>query len=169
MLSDWYRHQFKKIGWLTTGNTVLSPKHASFEPSIVSQAPMEAGGSEEWGEMLDRLSACITRQEEAALSQAIVNTGSPSHQTDLHTHVAALLVKHGITTWAHLQASFPGAASHPCNEIQACCFAMSWAVRNQAISSDYNARVKAWKRQWPQAGQSTLRAAVRWGATAPLS
>ena len=69
---------------------------------------MEPDGNEEWGEKLDRLSVCLNRQEEAALRQATVDTGSPSHQTGLHNQVAALLVKHGITTWAHLQASFPG-------------------------------------------------------------
>ena len=76
---------------------------------------MEAGGKEKWEEMLDRLSDCITRQEEGALRLATGNPGSPSHQTDLHNHVAALLVKHGITTLEHLQASFPGVISYPCN------------------------------------------------------
>ena len=70
---------------------------------------MEAGGNEIWGKKLDRLSVCITRQEEAALRQATGDTDSSSHQTDLHNHVAALLVKHGLTTWALLHASFPGA------------------------------------------------------------
>ena len=70
---------------------------------------MEPDGSGEWGVMLDRLSVCITGQDEAALRQATADTSSPSHQTDLHNFIAALLVKHGITTWAHLQASFPGA------------------------------------------------------------
>ena len=69
---------------------------------------MQAGDSEDWGEMLDRLSVYISQQEEAALRQATADMSSLSHQTDLHTHVAALLVKQGITTWAHLQASFPG-------------------------------------------------------------
>ena len=76
---------------------------------------MGAGGSDDWGVMLNRLAVCITPQEEAALRQAVVDPGSPSHQTRLHNHVAALLVKHGITTWAHLQASFPGVISYPCN------------------------------------------------------
>ena len=69
---------------------------------------MEAGGSGDWEEMLGRLSVCITRQEEAAMRQAAADTGSPGHHTDLHNHVAALLVEHGITTWANLHASFPG-------------------------------------------------------------
>ena len=69
---------------------------------------MEPDGNVEWGEMLDRLSVCMTRQEEAASRQATDDTPSPSPQMDLHNHVAALLVKHGITTWDHLHASFPG-------------------------------------------------------------
>lgn len=72
---------------------------------------MEAGGEEGWGKSLDRLSVCITQQEEAALRQATGNSGSPGHCTDLLNHVAALLVKHGITMWAHLHASFPGVTS----------------------------------------------------------
>ena len=75
---------------------------------------MEAGGSGDWEEMLDRLSVCITWQEEAALRQATADSDSLSHCRDLHNRVAALLVKHGITTWAHLQASFPGAISYSC-------------------------------------------------------
>ena len=75
---------------------------------------MEDGSAEEWEEMLDRLSGCITQQEEAALRQATGDTGSPSHVKDLHNHVAALLVDHGITKWTHLYASFPGVLSYPC-------------------------------------------------------
>ena len=86
---------------------------------------MQAGDNEDWEEMLDGLSVCISQQEEAALRQAIVDTGSPSHQTDLHNHVAALLVKHGITTWAHLHASFPGVKLYPCH-LKALLAALSW-------------------------------------------
>ncbi len=67
--------------------------------------------SADWGGMLDRLSHCITPQEEAAIRQAAVDRGSPSHLRNLHNLVAGLLVGHGITTWDHLHASFPGEAS----------------------------------------------------------
>ena len=69
---------------------------------------MEDRSAADWEEMLDRLSVCITQQEEEALRQETAHKGSPSHCTDLHNYVAALLVKHSLTTWAHLQASFPG-------------------------------------------------------------
>ena len=70
---------------------------------------MEARETVDWGVMLDRLAACITPHEEAAVRQAAVDRGSPSHLTELHTCVAGLLVKHSLTTWQQLRTSFPGA------------------------------------------------------------
>jgi len=68
------------------------------------------GGSqgEDWGAMLDRLSNCITPNEEVATRQASVDRGSPTYLRDLHNHVGRLLVKYGITTWHHLRRTFPG-------------------------------------------------------------
>ncbi len=68
---------------------------------------MKSPKEEDWRSLLDRLAVLITPQEEAAVRQAAVDKGSPSHLRDLHNHVAALLVKHGLTTWEQLHASFP--------------------------------------------------------------
>ena len=76
---------------------------------------MEATASEDWDALLDRLSACITPLEQAAVRQAAVDTGSPSHLKELHNHVAGLLVKYGLTTWNHLHTSFPGEAITLCD------------------------------------------------------
>ena len=67
-----------------------------------------AGRRDDWGSLLDRLSHCITPKEEAGVRHASVDRGDPSHLKDLHNHVAGLLVKYSITTWHHLQTSFPG-------------------------------------------------------------
>ncbi len=69
---------------------------------------MQASGDEDWDAVLNKLSACITPQEAAAVRQAAVDTGNPSHLRQLHNHVAGLLVKYGLTTWDQLCTSFPG-------------------------------------------------------------
>jgi hypothetical protein len=74
---------------------------------------MAEGQGANWGGMLDKLSKCITRQEEVHIRDAAVDRGSPSHLVDLHNHVARLLVKHDITTWHQLRTSFPASGEHP--------------------------------------------------------
>ncbi len=77
---------------------------------LVSGSMLGASGEEDadWGGMLDRLSACITPEEAAAVRQAAVDRGSPRHIRQLHDLVAGLLVKHRLTTWPQLHNSFPG-------------------------------------------------------------
>ena len=48
---------------------------------------MEAPGEEEWGVMLDRLSVCITQQDEAELRQATVDVDSPAIKRTCSHHM----------------------------------------------------------------------------------
>ncbi len=64
----------------------------------------------DWSAMLDRLSACITPQEDAAVRRLGRDTTIPAPLLEVRMHnlVAGLLVKHALTTWPQLHASFPG-------------------------------------------------------------
>ncbi len=67
---------------------------------------MEASEGQDWRALLDRLSACITPREEAAVRHAAVDRGNRSHVIKLHHH--GLLVQHIIITWYLLLSSFLG-------------------------------------------------------------